>query len=61
MKELSGRQLEILKKVMSKEMSSLDDIVANYKLSKRTIYREINAINEYIKDYNLKLKTMKVF
>ncbi|MGF7397239.1 helix-turn-helix domain-containing protein [Thermoanaerobacterium thermosaccharolyticum] len=56
MKELSGRQLEILKKVMSKEMSSLDDIVANYKLSKRTIYREINAINEYIKDYNLKLK-----
>ncbi|WKV09758.1 BglG family transcription antiterminator [Thermoanaerobacterium sp. CMT5567-10] len=56
MKELSGRQLEILKKVMSKEMYSLDDIVANYKLSKRTIYREINAINEYIKDYNLKLK-----
>ncbi|AEF16771.1 PTS modulated transcriptional regulator, MtlR family [Thermoanaerobacterium xylanolyticum LX-11] len=56
MKELSRRQLEIFKKVLSKEVSSLDDIVILYKLSKRTVYREINTINEYIKEYNLRLK-----
>ncbi|SNX53018.1 BglG family transcription antiterminator [Thermoanaerobacterium sp. RBIITD] len=58
MRELSARQLDILKKVMSKEPISIDDIVSKYKLSKRTAYRELNAINDYIKGYGLRLKNM---
>jgi mannitol operon transcriptional antiterminator len=55
MNKLRGRQLQILRKILSATSTRIEDIMKEFDISKRTVYREIASINEFVKNYNLKI------
>lgn len=60
MSNLSARQFDIFKRLLDSEKLNIDVLSNEYGISKRTIYREINAINKYICDnYNVILSNEK--
>lgn len=56
MNKLSARQMDILSDAMSNVSLSINNIALKNKISKRTVYRELSTINEFINEYNLRLK-----
>lgn len=60
LRKLSPRQVMILATVRNKANKvNLDDLVNQLNVSKRTVYREINALNEELKKHNVVLKKTK--
>lgn len=55
MNKLRGRQLQILRKILSSSNTRMEDIMKEFDVSKRTVYREIASINEFVKNYNSKI------
>lgn len=54
MNKLSARQLKILKKIISADKLDIEDICNIFNISKRTVYREVSAINAFLEEYELK-------
>ncbi|ADL08707.1 BglG family transcription antiterminator [Thermosediminibacter oceani] len=55
MVKLNGRQLNILKTLLSHPNVRIEDIGNKFDVSRRTVYREIAVVNEFLKDYNLRI------
>ncbi|TZE83223.1 BglG family transcription antiterminator [Calorimonas adulescens] len=51
--KLSARQFEILNKLIEGESLNIEKICNRYDVSRRTVYREINAINKAIGSYGI--------
>lgn len=53
--KLSARQFEILNKLIGGENLNIEKICNKYDISKRTVYREISAINKAIRSYGISI------
>ncbi|MBE3578556.1 MAG: BglG family transcription antiterminator [Caldanaerobacter subterraneus] len=53
MDKLNSRQLQILKKILFSSKLTVSDIEREFHVSRRTAYRDIAGIGEFVKKYNL--------
>lgn len=55
MNKLSARQLKILKNIISDDKLDIKDISNTFNISRRTVYRELSSINDFLREYELKI------
>lgn len=55
MNDLTSRQKFVLNTILDKEVIQLDDFCKQLDISERTIFREITAINNFLKSYHLSI------
>lgn len=55
MANLSSRKIDLLTKLIDKEKITIKDFAKAYSITCRTVYREIDCVNKYIDNFNIKI------
>lgn len=58
--ELRKRQAKILQDLFEKKRISVDTILDEYGISKRTLYYDLNKINDWLSEDNFGMPTLKI-